>query len=266
MRVALIGGGFMGEAVVSGLLKEGLAQPGDVTVADVAPARRDYMSSEYGVSTTADNEEAVREAEIVLLAVKPQEFEKVAAGLAGHIGGGQTVVSIMAGVRAERIVSALGHDAVVRVMPNTAALVGQAMSVWLANDAVTSEGIEAVERLLRALGREVRVYDEAQIEMATALSGSGPGFIFLMIEALIDGGVQIGLAREQSKAWVLQTVFGAACLARETGKDAAELRQMVTSKGGTTAAGLQALEDGRARETIVAAVEAAYERAKELGA
>lgn len=266
MRVALIGGGFMGEAVVSGLLKEGLAQPGDVTVADIAQARRDYMSSEYGVSSTADNAEAVREAEIVLLAVKPQEFEKVAAGLRGHIGGGQTVISIMAGVRAERIANALGHEAVVRVMPNTAALVGQAMSVWLANDAVTSEGIEAVERLLGALGREMRVTDEKYLDMATALSASGPGFIFLVIEALIDAGVHIGLRREQAEELVLQTVFGSACLARQTGKHPAELRNMVTSPAGTTAAGLQVLDEVGLRGALIAAVEAAYERAKELGA
>lgn len=265
MRVGLIGGGFMGEALVSALLKDGLAQPGEVTVSDVAEARREHLASQYGVSVTVDNAEAARGAEIVVLAVKPQEFDAVASGLRGKLGGGQTVASIMAGVRTERITDALGHDAVVRVMPNTAAQVGQAMSVWTATEAVSGDGLEAVSRLLRALGRELRVSDEKYLDMATALSGSGPGFVFFVIEALIDAGVHIGLRREQAEELVLQTVFGSACLALETGKHPAELRNMVTSPAGTTAAGLQVLDEAGLRGALIAAVEAAYERAKELG-
>lgn len=266
MRIALIGGGFMGEALVSAWLKEGLVQPADVAVADIAATRREHLSSVYGVTTTADNAEAAREAEIVVLAVKPQEFEKVASTVRGALRDGQTVVSIMAGVRLERIAGALGRPAVVRVMPNTAATVGQAMSVWLASDAVPAEAVAAVERLLRAAGRELRVHDEKYLDMATALSGSGPGFVFYVLEALIDAGVHIGLRREQAEELALQTVYGSACLARETGKHPAELRNMVTSPAGTTAAGLRVLDEAGLRGALIAAVEAAYERAKELGA
>ena len=265
MRVGLIGGGFMGEALVSALLKEGVAQAGEVTVSDIAEARRQHLKSSYGITVTADNAEAVRGAEVVVLAVKPQEFAAVASQLRGQLKGGQTVLSIMAGVRIERIVQELGHQSVVRVMPNTAAFVGQAMSVWLATEAVSREGHEAAARLLRALGREVEVRDEKYLDMATAVSGSGPGFVFLFLEALIDAGVHVGLRREQAQELAVQTLLGSAVLARETGRHPAELRNMVTSPGGTTAAGLQELEGAGLRAAVIAAVEAAYERAKELG-
>ncbi len=264
MRVGLIGGGFMGEALVSALLRDGLVQAGDVTVSDVAEARRQHLASRYGVAVTAENAEAVRGAELVVLAVKPQEFSAVAADLRGRLEGGQTVLTIMAGVPIERIVDELGHGAVVRVMPNTAAFVGQAMSVWTASEAVSDDGREAVARLLRALGREVHVSDEKYLDMATAVSGSGPGFVFLFLEAFIDAAVHIGLRRELAEELAVQTLLGSACLARELEKHPAELRNMVTSPGGTTAAGLQVLEDAGLRGAIIDAVEAAYERAKEL--
>ena len=266
MRIGLIGGGFMGEALVSALLKEGLAQPGEVTVSDVAEARRQHLVSRYSIVATAKNAEAAQDAGLLVLAVKPQEFPTVASDLRGKLDGGQTVLTIMAGVPSERVVEALGHEAVVRAMPNTAAFVGQAMSVWIATEAVSGEGRDAVARLLRALGREVRVTDEKYLDMATAVSGSGPGFVFLFLEAFIDAAVHIGLRRELAQELALQTMFGAVCLARETGQHPAELRNMVTSPGGTTAAGLQVLEEASLRGAVIDAVEAAYERAKELGA
>lgn len=266
MRVGLIGGGFMGEALVSALLKEGLAQPGEVTVSDVTEARRQHLASRYGIVATAKNAEVAQGADLVVLAVKPQEFPAVASDLRGRLDGVQTVLTIMAGVPSERVVEALGHEAVVRVMPNSAALVGQAMSVWTATPAVSDEGQEAVARLLRALGREVRVTDEKYLDMATAVSGSGPAFVFLFLEAFIDAAVHIGLHRELAQELALQTMSGAVCLARETAKHPAELRNMVTSPGGTTAAGLQVLEETGLRGAVIDAVEAAYERAKELGA
>ena len=196
MRIGLIGGGFMGEALVSALLKEGLAQPGEVTVSDVAEARRQHLVSRYSIVATAKNAEAAQDAGLLVLAVKPQEFPTVASDLRGKLDGGQTVLTIMAGVPSERVVEALGHEAVVRAMPNTAAFVGQAMSVWIATEAVSDEGRDVVARLLRALGREVRVTDEKYLDMATAVSGSGPGFVFLFLEAFIDAAVHIGLRRE----------------------------------------------------------------------
>ncbi|MEX1253078.1 MAG: pyrroline-5-carboxylate reductase [Dehalococcoidia bacterium] len=265
MRVGLIGGGFMGEAVVSALLRESLASPGDVTVSDVAEPRREALASQYGVNVTSDNVQAAQGGEIVVFAVKPQEFEGVASGLKGRLTASQTVVSIMAGVPIARVVEGLGHHAVARAMPNTAAFVGQAMSLWMATDAVSGDSRETVARLLRSLGREIEVSDEKYLDMATALSGSGPGFVFLFLEALIDAGVHIGFRRDVAEELAKQTVFGAMSLARETKQHPAELRNMVTSPAGTTAAGLQVLEEAGLRAAVIDAVEAAYERAKELG-
>ena len=266
MRVGLIGGGYMGEALVSAMLREGIAQAGDVTVSDVAEARRQHLASRYGVAVTDENAQAARGAELVMLAVKPQEFPTVAAELRGRLEGSQTVLTVMAGLPISRVVEGLGHEAVVRVMPNSAAFVGQAMSVWTAAASVSDAGREAVARLLRALGREVRVGDEKYLDLATAVSGSGPGFVFLFLEAFIDAAVHIGLRRELAEELAVQTLLGSVCLAREMGKHPAELRNMVTSPGGTTAAGLRVLEEAGLRGAVIDAVEAAYERAKELGA
>ena len=156
MRVGVIGGGFMGEALVSALLKEEVAQAAEVAVSDVAGVRREHLASDYGVVATADNIEAARAAEVLVLAVRPQEFAAVASDLRERLKGEQTVVTIMAGVPIGRVVEELGHEAVVRVMPNSAALVGQGMSVWTATEAVSADGREAVARLLRTLGRELR--------------------------------------------------------------------------------------------------------------
>ncbi len=265
MRVGLIGGGFMGEALVSAILRDSLAAAADVTVSDVAEGRREHLSERYGVAVTASNSEAVQAADLVVLAVKPQEFDGVAQELRGKLLAGQTVLSIMASVPVERITHGLAHKAVARAMPNTAAFVGEAVTAWLATADTSEAGRDAVSKLLDALGRQLQVGDEKYLDMATALSGSGPGFVFLFLEALIDAGVHIGLRREAATELAVQTLFGAAALAREMGKHPAELRNMVTSPGGTTAAGLQVLEEAGLRGTLIDAVEAAHERAKELG-
>ena len=264
MRIGFIGGGYMGEALAAAFLKEGLVAAGDVTISDVAEARRRHLSSAYGVSVTDQNSEAAAGADVVVLAVKPQEFANVAAGLRGALSDGQTLLSIMAGVSIARIVEETGHRAVVRVMPNTAAFVGQAMSVWTTSDAVPNERKQAIAGLLGALGRELQVGDEKYLDMATAVSGSGPGFVFLFLESMIDAGVRIGLQREMAEELAIQTLLGSATMAREMDKRPAELRAMVTSKGGTTAAGLQVLENAGFRRVIADAVQATYERAKEL--
>ncbi len=266
MRIGLVGGGFMGEALISALIKEGVAQADAVTVSDVAEVRRRHLASEYGVVVTGESAEAAQGADLLVLAVKPQEFSAVASALQGRLGADQTVLTIMAGLPIGRVVEALAHDPVVRAMPNTAAMVGQAMSVWMATESVSEAGLEAAVKLLRALGRELRVSDEKYLDMATAVSGSGPGFVFLFLETFIDAAVNIGLRREMAEELALQTMLGAVSLARETGKHPAELRNMVTSPAGTTAAGLQVLEEAGLRAAVIDAVEAAYERAKELGA
>jgi pyrroline-5-carboxylate reductase len=265
MRIGFIGGGAMGEAMVSAVLKAGEAQPGEISVADVSEERRAHLSNTYGVRATGENAGAVGGAELIVLAVKPQEFSDVATGLRGKLTAGQTVLSIMAGVPTARIAHELGHGETVRAMPNTAALVGEAMSVWTANEAVSEQGRSMAARVLGAMGRQLQVHDEKYLDMATAVNGSGPGFIFLVLEAFIDAAIAIGFGREEAEGLMVQTLFGSALLARDTGKSPAELRAMVTSKGGTTAAGLEALEAGGLRAAAEAAVRAAYERAKELG-
>jgi len=264
VRIGFIGGGYMGEALVSAFLKAGAVQPGDIVVSDVAEERRKQLAADYGVEATADNAEAVSNAGVVVLAVKPQVFSDMVAPLKGTLDSGQTVLSIMAGVSIERIESELAHDAIVRVMPNTAAFVAEAMSVWTASSAVAEEAKRSITGLLGAMGRELEVSDESYLDMATAVSGSGPGFVFYVLEGLIDGAKKVGFSREQAEELAVQTLFGAATLARESDKDAGALREMVTSKGGTTAAGLQKLDDAGVRDAMISAVIAAHERAKEL--
>ena len=264
MKLAIIGGGAMGEAILKACLTAGVARSDEITVSDVAAGRRDHLSATYGVAVTDDNAAAVRGAGLVLLGVKPQEFATAAEGLKGRLDTDQTVLSIMAGVPVARIAEALGHEAVVRAMPNTAAFVAQAMSVWIAGPGVTVAGRRLAAELLAALGRELEVTDERFLDIATALSGSGPGYVFLFLEALIDAGVALGLERDAAHELATQTLLGTAMLASESDKSAAELREMVTSKGGTTAAGLAVLEEAGVRDAVVRAVAAAHRRAKEL--
>jgi pyrroline-5-carboxylate reductase len=265
MRLGLIGGGLMGEAIVAAVLNKGVFSSGDILASDVRPERRELLASQYGLVTTDDNARVATEADIALLAVKPQEFGVVAKVIQGHLNSRQTVVSIMAGVRIERLCSELNHPMVVRVMPNTPAMVGEGMSLWMATDAVNEEAREKVRGLLTALGRELCVTDEKYLDMATSVSASGPAFVFLVMEALTDAGVHIGLRRDLAIEMVTQTVLGTARLAQETGIPFSELRHMVTSPAGTTAEGLRVLENARVRAAVIEAIIATYEKAKTLG-
>ena len=265
MKLAFIGGGTMGEAIVAGAIANNVAGAGEITVCDVAPNRREYMSSRYGVSVTESAADAASGADVVVLAVKPQHFADAAGGLKGSLTSGQTVMSIMAGVRIDTIAEVTGHAAIVRTMPNTPATIGEGMTVWTATAAVEGPARESVRQLLSVLGEEVAVDDEKYVDMATAVSGSGPAYVFLLIEALVDAAVEIGLDREMATLMVLQTVKGSALYAEDSGTDAATLRDQVTSRGGTTEAALRELEDAGVRAAFARAVGAAYDRAKELG-
>jgi pyrroline-5-carboxylate reductase len=265
MKLGFIGGGMMGEAIIAGILNNGIASPADIAACDIAPARRDHLAKTYGVRVSDDAGSASAGSEIVMLAVKPQEFAAAGRAMAGGLNGKQTVMSIMAGVTIDSIRSALKHDAVVRAIPNTPAQIGEGMTVWTATDAVSDSAREAIRSVLSVLGKELYVTDEKYVDMATAVSSSGPAYVFLVIEALIDAAVHIGLRREMAVPMVLQTVLGSARYALETGKHPAELRNQVTSPGGTTTEGLLALEDAGIRAAFIDAVEAAYEKAKQLG-
>lgn len=265
MTIGFVGGGVMGEAIIAGLLNKGLATAADVVVCDIAPARREHLAQTYGIRTTDRAPEAVTGAEIVILAVKPQEFAAAAQSLAGSLKPDQTVMSIMAGVTIASIEEALRHEAVVRAIPNTPARIGEGVTVWTATGNVSPATRERVRSVLAVLGHEAYVTDEKYVDMATAVSSSGPAYIFLVMEALIDAAVHIGLRRDMAEAMVIQTILGSARYAQMTGKHPAELKNQVTSPGGTTAEGLQALEDAAVRAAFVRAVQAAYEKARRLG-
>ncbi len=265
MKLGFIGGGTMGEAIIAGVLNKGIASPADIAACDIVPSRREHLKRTYGVVVTEEAAAAVSGNDVVLLAVKPQDFAAAGRSLAGGLNGTQTVMSIMAGVTIDTIRSSLKHDAVVRAIPNTPAQIGEGLTVWTATDDVPASARETIRGVLAVLGREIYVADEKYIDMATAVSSSGPAYVFLVMEALIDAAVHIGLRRDMAVPMVLQTVLGSARYALETGKHPAELRNQVTSPGGTTTEGLRALEEAGLRAAFIEAVEAAYEKAKQLG-
>ena len=265
MRYAFIGGGAMAEAMLKGMTAQGIAAPADVTIAEPVPARREYLAATYGVATVDANERAAAEGEIVVLAVKPQMLDKVGAQIAGRVPETATVLSILAGARVAALQSALSHQAVIRVMPNTPAQIGMGMSVWMATDAVPDPHRAAAATMLQGLGEQREVHDEHYLDMATALSGGGPAYVALFVEALIDAGVATGLPRDVSRALAVQTVLGSAKLIQESGRHTAELRDMVTSPGGTTIAAVHVMEREGLRGIVMDAIMAAYRRSLELG-
>ncbi len=264
MKISFIGGGVMGEAMIKSLLAKGAVKPGDITVSDVSEARRDILKERYGVKAAADNREVVKGAEVVVLAVKPQELSKVLGEMKG-ISSQQLVLSIVAGATLEGLREVLGHSCLVRAMPNMPAQIGEGITVWTATNEVNQRQKEMAQSILAALGKEIYVGGEKYVDMATALSGSGPAYVFLIIEALVDAGVHIGLPRDMAEKLVVQTVLGSTRAVEVMGKHPAELRNMVTSPGGTTTEGLLQLESGGLRSLLLRAVIAAYNKAKALG-
>jgi len=266
MRIAFIGAGTMGEAMVKCLLVRGVAAPQDIMVSDVSPLRRKLLSQEYGVNTLADNGKAIEGADIIILAVKPQNLSQAMKEMlkANSLQPIALVLSIVAGVSLNSLCRSLNHPSVVRAMPNMPAQIGQGMTVWTATAEVSPKQREMAQAILGALGEEIYVDDEKYLDMATALSGSGPAYVFLFIEALIDAGVHIGLPRDVAQKLVIQTVLGSTHAVQETHKHPAELRNMVTSPGGTTTEALLRLEKGGLRSLILEAVTAAYDKARHL--
>ena len=265
LTLAFIGGGTMAEAILSGVLDKGLASPSAIVVGEPMSQRQQYLSDRYGVQTTAENLRAIEGAHMVILAVKPQQLGDVTAELRGQLAPYQAVLSIVAGATVDSISRELDHSIVIRVMPNTPAQVGQGMSVWTVAPEVSGEQRDVTRQLLKTLGEEIYVSDEKYLDMATALSASGPAYVFLFLEALVDAGVYLGLPRDMAQTLATQTFLGSATLARESEKHLAELRNMVTSPGGTTAEALLALETDGFRGIIINAVITAHEKAITLG-
>ena len=264
-RVAFVGGGNMAEAMLRGFLAAKLIAPADITVSDVREDRLAQLAETYGIRTSTNNGQMVARADIVLLAVKPQVMGQVLEGLAEAITDRQLVISIAAGISTAALAAKLrGPVRLVRVMPNTPALVLEGASALTRGGQATAEDLETAARLFQAVGKVV-VVDESAMDAITGLSGSGPAYVFLIIDALSDAGVKVGLPRETAQLMAAQTVLGAARMLLETKRHPGELKDMVTSPGGTTIAGLHALEQGALRSTLINAVEAATRRSRELG-
>lgn len=264
--ITFIGGGAMGGAMIRGILKQQHITPTQITLADPDATKAQSLVNELGITYNPDNIQATRGAQILMLAVKPQVMPHVLANLKGQASHLALIISIAAGITIETIATALDNPRIVRAMPNTPAQIGQGMTVWTATPQVTREQREQARQMLASLGEELFVHQEdPYIDMATALSGSGPAYAFLMVEALIDAGVRMGFHRQHAEQLATQTMLGALQYLKTTGEHPAILRNQVTSPGGTTAAGLHELERGALRAVIADAVWSAYQRAVQLG-
>ena len=263
-RLVFIGAGNMAEALVNGVLKSGVVSADRITVTDVLQERLDYLAGTYGVHGSTDNRVAVAGAEIVVLAVKPQILQEVLAGLKPSLPGDALVVSIAAGIRAAAIESGLQQgQRVVRVMPNTPCLVGRGVSAIAPGSHAKGNDVATAHLLLEAVGVVVEV-GEAELDAVTALSGSGPAYVFYFIEAMLAAGREFGLDDEKARLLVTGTFEGAARLVAESGEDPAELRRRVTSKGGTTERALGVFDESEVSGILHRAIRAAFERSKEL--
>jgi pyrroline-5-carboxylate reductase len=263
--IAFLGAGNMAEALVKGLLRAGVAAPQEILCSDRRAERGPELQKAYGIRFTQDNAAAAREASIVVLSVKPQVMNKLLDEISPCLDPSKLVISIAAGVPIAAIERKVGHGVrIVRTMPNTPALVGAGATALAAGEHATEADLEQAKALFEAVGKAV-VVDEPLLDAVTGLSGSGPAYIFLVIEALSDAGVKVGLARQQSQELAAQTVLGSAKLLIETGEHPGRLKDQVTSPGGTAIAGLHTLEAGGLRTTLMNAVEAATKRSRELG-
>ena len=265
LKITFIGGGAMGEAMLSAILQKGLSTPETAWVSDVKAERRQFLKQKYHVSVTQDNQDAAKKGDIVVLAIKPQNLAEAMSGLSGQLKPNQLVLSIIAGARINTLCQGLNHRCIVRAMPNTPAQIGEGISVWTATAEVTEQQKRWAGSILSTMGKEIYVDDEKYLDMATAVSGSGPAYFFLFVESLIEAAVKIGLPPDAAEELVLQTMIGSGHLLLKSGKSPAELRQMVTSPGGTTAAALLQFEKGGFSDLVRQAITAAYNRAKELG-
>ncbi len=265
MRVGIVGAGVMAEAIISGLIADRAVQAAQLTASHPRRERRDLLAERHGIHPVATNREALADAQVVVIAVKPQMLGRVMRELRGRLDADQVVVSIVAGATIRTLVDGLQHAAVVRAMPNTPSQIRRGITVWSASEACSAAQRDLARGVLRALGEERQVADEAFVAMATALSGTGPTYLFAVMEALIDAGVHLGFPRELAHDLVVDTLIGSAEFARQSELHPAQLRNAVTSPGGTSAAAIYELEKGRIRTVFSDAVWAAYRRTLELG-
>ena len=264
-RIATVGSGVMAEAMIAGLLRAHEVEPNQIVASHPRLDRRDELVASYGIDTVEDNVTAIEHADVIVLAIKPQMLVRVGRELRGKLTDGQLVISIIAGATTKALANALGHEQIVRSMPNTPAQLGRGMTVWYATKQTTAAQREQARVLLASLGEQLQVDDEKLVAMATAVSGTGPTYVFLVMEALIDAAVHLGFPRHIAHDLVIETLEGSTLFAKSSGMHPAQLRNMVTSPGGTSAAALHELESGRLRTVLSEAVWAAFRRTEELG-
>ncbi|HVC22787.1 MAG TPA: pyrroline-5-carboxylate reductase [Candidatus Dormibacteraeota bacterium] len=264
--IGVIGTGAMAEAMIAGLLRQGLVSSAQIVCSHPRSERARELEARFGVSVVADNAQVGRGADIVLVAVKPQVLPRVLVQLGGAVRSQTLVISIVGGASTSALAAGLGHRAIVRAMPNTPAQIGEGVTVWFATPEVTESAKAQVRTLLSALGTEIEVEDERQVAMATAVSGTGPTYAFLFSESLLEAAVHLGFPRHIARRLVLETLRGSIAFAIQSGEHPAQLRDMVTSPGGTSAEALAALERGRFRTVLSDAVWAAFRRTLQLEA
>jgi len=264
-RIAIIGAGAMGRAIIHTLTGSGEIAPGNVVASDPVPEQRELLSERFGVGVTADNKEAVTEADVVVIAVKPQVLPHVMTELNGSIPQNALVFSIVAGMPIKTMRLGFDHEAIIRAMPNTPAQIGEGMTVWTASSAVTESHFAQARTILTAMGKELYVEEEGELDMATAVSGTGPTYVFLLMEALVDAAVHLGFSRRDARELVIQTVEGSVKYAAQSDQHLARMRNLVTSPGGTSAEAIYQLEKGGMRTVLSKAVWAAYQKSRLLG-
>src|SRR5690349_3736673 len=263
--IATVGSGVMAEAIIAGVLRGNLVEPSHLVASHPRADRRAALARTHGIRTVDSNVAAVEGADVILLGIKPQMLGRVGREVRGHLRPGQLVISVLAGATTRALMGHLGHREVVRSMPNTPAQLGKGMTVWYATPDTSAAQREQAATLLSALGHQIEVDDERLVAMATAVSGTGPTYVFLVMEALIDAAVHLGFARHIAHDLVIETLEGSTLFAKQSGMHPAQLRNMVTSPGGTSAAALHELESGRLRTVLSEAVWAAFRRTVELG-
>ncbi|MCK4316930.1 MAG: pyrroline-5-carboxylate reductase [Anaerolineae bacterium] len=265
LRLAFVGSGTMAEAMIQALLRAGEVTPEQIVASGPRIERGEELQTRYGVRVTTSNVTAASEADIVVLSVKPQVLLPVLAELRGHVQPAALVFSIVAGMPIATICAGLDHTAVVRTMPNTPAQIGEGMTVWTAAPAVTEPQRAQAQTILQTMGLEMYVTHEDALNMATAVSGTGPTYVFLLMEALVDAAVHLGFSRRQARLLVVQTVLGSVKFAQRSDLHLAQLRNMVTSPGGTSAEAIYQLEKGGMRTILSKAIWAAYKKSRLLG-
>lgn len=263
--IAFIGSGTMAEAMIRGLLNQKIVESGQIIASGPRPERAEALRERHAIRVTTNNTEAAEEGQIVVLAVKPQTLKDVMPEIRGHLRRQDLVLSILAGTPIERLANGLAHAAVVRAMPNTPAQIGQGITVWTDTPEVSQAQHQQAQTILASLGQELYVDDEDYLDMATALSGTGPAYVFLLMEAMIDAGVHMGFSRHVATQLVFQTMRGSVEYAARSSRHVAELRNQVTSPGGTSAEALYHMEKGGLRTVISRGIWAAYQRSIALG-